>query len=116
MKELILKYIGFGNEDLDTFVPDNPSNFCVWLDLSIGFSGEEGGNFFQVGVCTPIWLAHQLSAQKIIVPKNLLIVENFCFDVIKNKIDEIITNSTREGGDASMKALCRYFSWEFDVI
>ncbi|WP_175196003.1 Imm8 family immunity protein [Achromobacter deleyi] len=115
MKKLILKYIGFGNECLDSFVPDNPKDFCLWLDLSIGFLGEDGGNLFQVGICTPIWLAHQVAIQQIVVPRNLLVVDEFCFDLIKKKIEEIISQSTRDSGADSMAALSRYFSWEFEI-
>lgn len=115
MKVLALKYLGFGNESLNSFAPDHPKNFCLWLDLSIGFLDEDGGDFFQVGICTPTWLAHQVSIRQVVVPRNLLIVEEFCFDVVKKKIEEIIMQSARDSGAESMAALSRYFSWEFDI-
>jgi hypothetical protein len=114
MSKPILKGIDFGKEDLSVFVPEIPHNFCIWLTLSIGPDDAEGSHFFQVGICTTMWLAHQLSIKKILTLRHMMIVENFNIALITKTIGEIVDSSVRSSWDESVQVLCRYFSWEYE--
>ncbi|MES2407734.1 MAG: immunity 8 family protein [Pseudomonadota bacterium] len=114
MNRPILKEINFDAEDLNTYIPQIPHNFCVWLTLAIGPEGKEGSDLFQVGVCTVTWLAHQLSIQGTYVLRHMLLVESFDLELIKKTLHEIIANAERPNWEESVPVLCRYFAWEFE--
>ena len=114
MSKPILKNIDFGAVNLEAYSPEIPYNFCAWLTLLIGPAGAEGGHLFQVGICTPTWLAHQLSREPVYCLKNMLHVENFDFSLIKRKITEIVDSSERATWEESVQVLARHFSWEFE--
>jgi hypothetical protein len=114
MKNLILKSIDLGADNPETYQPDNPYNFSVSLTILVGPSNQEGGHLFQVCFCTLTWLAHQLSINKSITLRHMILIETFDFDIIQEKINEIIQNSERETWDESINVLSRYFFWEFE--
>lgn len=114
MSKLILKGIDFGVENLDTYIPQIPHNFCVWLTLSIGPEDVEGGHLFQVGIGTVTWLAHQLSISRVCILRHIIFVEKFDFELIKKTVEEIVKNAERSSWDDSVQVLCRYFAWEFE--
>lgn len=114
MSKPVLKNINFGTVNLEAYSPEKPHNFCVWLTLLIGPAGAEGGHLFQVGICTPTWLAHLLSREQICCLKNMLLVENFDFSLIQRKIAGIVDSSERATWEESVQVLARYFSWEFE--
>ena len=114
MNKLILKGVDFGVQDLHTYIPDVPQNFCLWLTLSIGSKDVEGSHLFQVGVCTVTWLAHQLSINDAYVLRHMILVENFDYELIKKTVNEIIGKSERSRWEESLLILCRYFAWEFE--
>ena len=114
MDKLTLKGIYFGAENLNTYSPEIPRNFCVWLTLTIGSESEEGNNLFQVGICTVTWLSHQLSINNAYILRHLILVEKFDFELIKDSIYKIIKIAERSSWEESVQVLCRYFSWEFE--
>lgn len=114
MNKPTLKGIDFGAEDLNTYTPQIPDNFCMWLTLAIGPEGIEGSHLFQVGVCTVRWLAHQLSIKGAYALRHMILVESFDFELIKKTIQEIIENAERSNWEESVPILCRYFAWEFE--
>jgi hypothetical protein len=114
MKKLTLKSIDFGSEDLSTYSPEIPDNFCVWLNLAIGPEGVEGSHLFQVGICTVSWLAHQLSIENAIFLRHMILVESFDFELIKRAVGEIIEKAERPSWEESVPVLSRYFAWEFE--
>ncbi|MFZ5566182.1 MAG: immunity 8 family protein [Pseudomonadota bacterium] len=114
MNKPTLKGIDFGAENLNTYTPQVPDNFCVWLTLSIGPEGVEGSHLFQVGVCTVSWLEHQLSGQRAYVLRHMILVDSFDFELIKKTIHEIIANAERPTWEQSVPILSRYFAWEYE--
>ena len=114
MSKATLKGIDFGAEDLNTYAPEIPHNFCVWLTLAIGPEGVEGSHLFQVGICTVSWLAHQLSTKRAYVLRLMILVESFDFKMIKKAVHEIIVKAERPTWEQSVPILSRYFAWEYE--
>lgn len=114
MNKIALKGIDFGAEDLSTYTPQNPDNFCVWLNLAIGPEEVEGSHLFQVGICTVSWLAHQLSIKGAYVLRHMILVESFDLELIKRNICEILKSAERPNWEESATILGRYFAWEFE--
>jgi hypothetical protein len=114
MNKLTLKGIDFGAEDINTYAPQIPGNFCAWLTLAIGPEDEESSDLFQVGICTVTWLAHQLSIKSTYVLRHMILVERFDLELIKKIVYEIIENAERPTWEQSVPILSRYFAWEYE--
>lgn len=114
MNRLVIKNVDIGAKALDTYHPLREDNFCVWVTLLIGQEEVEGGELFQVGICTPSWLSHRLSIDQIYALQHLILVEKFDAELIERKLMEIVSDAVRPTWDESVRVLCRNFSWEFD--
>lgn len=114
MNKVILKNIELGIKDFDSFAPDIRDNFCVWLTLLIGPSNLEGGHDYNLGVCSPKWLYHNIQNYGPMWGRHLLIVEDFDSVKIRRKIDDIILHCTRETFEETSIVIGRYFLWEYE--
>jgi hypothetical protein len=115
MNKLELKNIDFGAEDLFSYRPEILDNFCIWLTLSIGATSRDGSTLFSVGICTSNWLKSQMTSQKIMPLRHLLLVEKYDYEAIKVAIIEIINNAQRETIEESYCVLAKSFAWEFEA-
>ncbi|MCO8251929.1 Imm8 family immunity protein [Comamonas thiooxydans] len=114
MNKLDINGIDFGSENLEIYTPEVSGNFCVWLNLTIGLENIDGGDLFQVGICTTSWLEHQTLAKDFYIPRHMIIVNEFDYKLIKSTIDEIISSAERPTWEQSLQILCRFFSWEYE--
>lgn len=114
MIKLELKGMDYGAENLETYAPEVSGNFCVWLNLVIGLENVDGGHLFQVGICTASWLEHQVLVKDFYIPRHMIIVNFFDYELIKSKINGIIDGAERPTWEQSLQILCRFFSWEYE--
>lgn len=66
-----LKEIDFisADVDLESYRPKNFESFNFDLELTIGIEGKDGGDLFQMTVCTPKWLLENKKSENIICGK-----------------------------------------------
>ena len=114
MNKPTLKGIDFGAEELNTYTPPIPDNFCIWLTLAIGPEDEESSDLFQVAICTGSWLTHQLSIKSAYVLRHMILVERFDFELVKRTVCEIIKKAERPSWEQSVSILSSYFAWEYE--
>jgi Immunity protein 8 len=100
--------------DLENYSPKNSQNFSFLLQLMIGPEGVDGEESFDVQVCTPEWIKSQYSKEKCVWGRHMLIVLEYDFTLIKNKVEHYIR--TCSGSDWAMLALKlgRIGYWEFE--
>ncbi len=100
--------------DFRNFVPEDRRSFHFLLELEIGLKGLDGGDLFAVEVCTPHWILENHQTTDVLFCKNKLIVFEYDFDNMLNKIKTFI--STLNGGSWEEIAikLSRISQWEFD--
>jgi len=99
---------------LSEYYPDIINNFELDVRLIIGINKEEGGDIFDIRVCTPLWLRERLQSEGGILEKGLLIVNEYSFEKIEEKINKYIQSISVKDWEEATKKLSKVFYWEFD--
>ena len=100
--------------DPSTFVPADPSKFVLYLRTMIGPEGEPGEESFDLTVCTPAWLQGNLDPKEPLMGSGYLIVRDFDYARIKQRIIRFISTCSGETWDAIACKLGRLGNWEFE--
>lgn len=105
-------------EDLPSFKPDDPENFCILLQLSVGFSENDlqnpSGETFDLEVYTPKWLLSKYKKDAIFFPRHTLLVFSFNYREIYKKIKRAIEYCTGETWEEIAKKINTFAAWEFE--
>lgn len=96
--------------------PENPECFGLWVNLRIGSDAEEGTNDFRLLVCTPGWLEVMLRYEwgRAQWGRHMLIVLEYDFDLIKNKIVSYVESCTGNDFLEIAQKISKVASWEFE--
>jgi Immunity protein 8 len=97
---------------LDSYSPENPKNFSMWLELKIGQDDSVGADDFRLFVCTPEWLKNNSKAP--LFGRHVLIVYKYDIDVIKYEIERCIESCIAPSWILTAQKLSRFFAWEFE--
>jgi len=101
-------------DDLIYYWPNDPLNFGSWIRAIIGPADQEGAEFFDILICTPLWLQKELLTNKVISGKGTFILSEFDYDEIVNYLNRQITAcQSNNWSDASIR-LSRIGFWEFE--
>ena len=114
MIELELKAINLYDCEFDRFNPENENYFERSIDLDIGIKGEEGSTIFSLLIVSPLWIEEKCKNHQIVWKNDLMIIDRFDHERIKNNIVEIINSCSKENWELSLASLLRYFSWEYE--
>ena len=100
--------------NLKDYQPQDISNFCFYLELSVGPSSEKGEETFGLTICTPDWLLENHKKDDIIFPRHYLIVFEYDYDkIIKRLTKKIQGLSADNWNDLALK-ISRIGYWEFE--
>lgn len=129
MKKLIIKEIDyeFGNE-LDSFLSFKyeGKEFCIFIELEIGYENEEGSERFGSNVCNIEGLKQLYQIEKSNIKSdygaqflnsyNLLLMEEFDPQLILRKVEKVLQEAAEKSDNWSQAAmyLNQYFSWEYE--
>lgn len=100
--------------DVQTYHPEDDSNFGIWFQLDIGLESTEGSDDFQLLVCTPKWLTEEMEKGGPVWGRHILFVPRYDLDHITQHIAKYCQECT---GDDWMKIaakLARIAHWEFE--
>jgi len=99
---------------IDGFIPSDTNNFCVFLLLTIGPAGGVGSDSFWLEVCSPSWLADQLTHTPFLFGRHLLIISEFDSAKVRSVLaDKIAELSGQHWVDLALK-ISRFAHWEFE--
>ena len=101
-------------QDLANYLPDDPNNFCVLFRAMVGIKDIEGEESFDIQVCTPGWFLSTMKQHDIIPGRHFLIVLEYNYDRIYNKIKHLIENCTGNDWDEVADKVSRIGFWEFE--
>ena len=101
-------------EDLYDFIPEDPDNFSFLLELMIGPADAPGEESFDIQVCTPKWLASNMKNEDVLFGNHLLIVLEYNFAKILNKIERYVRACKGNNWNEIASKLARMFHWEFE--
>jgi hypothetical protein len=98
--------------DIETWKPEDPTNFCLDLIMRIGNNTNAGADDFTVFVCTPAWLAGSVWSPT--WGRGMLIVHTFDADSIKAEIEAYVSSCNASSWTAIAHKLSRNLLWEFE--
>ncbi|MAG68035.1 MULTISPECIES: immunity 8 family protein [Pseudomonas] len=107
-----LKGISADEVDIHSYAPDDPECFFITLRLRIGPEGDNGGDDFEVFVCTPTWL--QNNVWEPMWGRHFLIVKEFNYQLIVDAIIKAISQYEGVGWSEIACKLARLYAWEFE--
>jgi len=113
MKAEIKRYHSPDVSDLTKFKPENKKNFGFLLQVIVGIKGIESEESFDLFVCTPQWFENNYSSSDVIIGEHFLIVFEYSFDRITNKISEYINDLEEDNWDLLALKIDRIGKWEF---
>ena len=105
-----------GIDDLSIYLPKNKENFSILIEVAVGYEGQkkEGGDIFGFQIYTPQWLISNYSPNEVIIPRHSLIIFEYNYDSIYQRIKKIIESCTGESWDEISQKISRYGYWEFE--
>ncbi|CAM3600882.1 immunity 8 family protein [Agrobacterium radiobacter] len=112
MRAEIKSYSMVGGE-LANYWPDDPTDFCVGMDVTVGVIGGEGGDIFSFEVCSPKWF-HKNRVDKPTFARHVLFVNEYDEAAIKLAVQQLVNSVFGETWDEIATTLARYMFWEFE--
>ena len=100
--------------DLETYLPEEPDDFCILVQATIGLPNDNSGESFDFLVCTPKWIETLLENQKFVLGKGYLVVRNYNYNLIIETIQSICDRVSGDDWITVANKLARYGQWEFE--
>lgn len=98
----------------EDFVPENAENFSVWATAHVGLFGEVGADLFQIQICTPRYLAHQVSSSGPTWGRHILIVQTYNPVEIRSALERYLETCTGVDWHEIGPKVARVGFWEFE--
>lgn len=100
--------------DLAAYVPAEPDNFGFLLQILVGPPGTNGGESFDVVVCTPRWIANEVSRQGILIGRHYLFMDHYDYHRLKAFVENYCDGCTGSTWAEVTDKLGRLGFWEFE--
>lgn len=101
-------------QPLKDYSPPINNNFGIWIRLIVGEEKMGGEESFDVMLCTPQWLIENHQLSDIIIGRHYLIVFEYNYSRIYNKLKELIENIDSKNWDDIGTKVGRIGKWEFE--
>lgn len=99
---------------LEEYWPNDMHNFGFTLRLIVGADGVDGGESFDLLVCTPDWIKHQYASEGCVFGRHMLIVFEYELSIILKKIESYIANCVGHDWSEIARKISEVAAWEFD--
>ena len=103
-------------EEVWEWKPSSDEEVYYSLEIDIGKVSDKKSSIFQLIVASPASLQSRAETEpdNIIVGRGYIIIENYQWDKIESRLNEIIRSCERKSLDESISCLQRYFIWEYE--
>lgn len=112
MKAVIRSYSMVG-EEFDSYWPDDPADFCIGMDVTVGAQGGAGGDIFSFEVCSPKWFQRN-RAEHPAFSRHILFMNEYDRCAIKKAAEKLVAEASGETWDQIANILSRFMFWEFE--
>lgn len=100
--------------NLSRYHPDDPEKFSFLLQVFVCPIDGEGEESFSIEVCTPKWLIDNFSKNDVVVGRHLLIVFEYNYERIVNKIRSHVDRCSGDNWRELAEKIGRIGKWEFE--
>ena len=124
MKAEIKRFCIWDNRS-QQFYPENPDYFFAIVDMDIGLEGSEGGDLFNLKVCTPRWFEdHEMTirpndptheaVRKNMFGRHYLFVSSFDEAKIEEEVQRLVHRVEGKDWNELALRLSQFFAWEYE--
>ena len=110
----VLKEIISPDIDFKTYWPEDEDDFGFLLEATIGSSDTEGGDYFQIFVCTPKWIQKNHQIDDLIWGRHMLIALKYDLNGIQKKVADYCDQCEGKDWTEIALKLSRIGFWEFE--
>lgn len=103
-------------DDLEQFVPEDPTSFGIPITAGIGPKGGKGVEVFDFFVCTPRWLEANMPERGYAWGRNKLILPTWSYDALLAALRDLCSAAKGPVWDVVATRLARYGAWEFEDV
>lgn len=100
--------------DLETYVPDDPEDVGVLVQIMAGPAGGPGEESFDVVVCTPRWLERWIREEGPLIGRHHLIIERYDGARVRLYLTEAVESEEAQTWPDLALKLGRIGKWEFE--
>jgi len=100
--------------DLTTYVPEDPTDFGFLLQIIVGPVGREGEESFDVMVCTARWVGSHLGAERILMGRHFLFVDDYDYRRLEKFLREYVAQCSGTTWAEVADRIGRLGKWEFE--
>lgn len=101
-------------DDLESFVPTEPDRFGILVQAMFGPEDLEGEESFDLLICTPAWLAEEVTRAGAVIGRHHLVVNGFDFQQIRAFLDGYARSVSGSSWHEVAAKLARLGRWEFE--
>lgn len=101
-------------DDFKNYFPENEISFAFLVQIVIGIKGQNGGDMFNIEVCTPTWLLENYNSYDIIFCRHKLIVFEYSIEAILKRITEYCESFEGNEWDEIANKISTIALWEFE--
>jgi len=99
---------------LELHPPADPENACLWVRAMVGPRGGPGEESFDIGVCTPKWLADRCQQEGFVVGRHYLVVSRYDAVYVQKLITKLIEKCAGDSWTEVGQKVGRIGHWEFE--
>jgi hypothetical protein len=107
-KPLVIEYWCDDQESIESWVPEDTSDFDFYLNMMIGCDQHAGDNF-TVHVVSPNNIEPGSEAKKY-----LIVLSVYSWESLKNEIDSILEKCANISWFGMQEELSKHFHWEYE--
>lgn len=100
--------------DLDHFVPDDPEDVGLLVQMVVGPAGKPGEESFDVVVCTPRWLDRWVLEEGPLIGRHHLIIGRWDAARIRLYLTEAVQSEEAPTWPELATKISRIGKWEFE--
>jgi Immunity protein 8 len=97
---------------LNSYVPDNPEDFSLWIEVRVGPDDSACADDYRILVCTPEWICRNIWEPH--WGRHMLIVRRYDRSVIERCVRDYIASCTGDEWGSVAKKIARNLFWEFE--
>lgn len=96
--------------------PENEDNFSFWVQILAGPEDGEGGDLFEIQVCTPKWIIENIEESSVIIGSGRIIMIKYDWQRLEAIVREWVRSWEAESWHELALRIARIGRWEFDGI
>jgi len=114
MRALVRSFVSPDALDLDSYVPDDPEDDAIFVQVMVGSADVHGEESFGVVVCTPRWLEREVKAKGPLIGRHHLVAEATNHPEVRRFLTKTIENQAADSWEELAGRVGRIGLWEFE--